>query len=132
MSNGSWKCCPYTGLPRVRLERGSDVPVTLEGFFDTSRFPGSNLFCVASIAAVCGFKDVAYFRDHVLQDPDCPIHFHKMAVVDERTGRRIGEIYATHQNSAVAGGEMWHSEQRAAAHDRALASRTTVSSIQIA
>ena len=132
MSKGSWKCCPYTGLPLVRLDRGLDVPVTPERFFDTNRFPGSNLFCVASIAAVCGFKDVAYFRDHVLQDPDCPIHFHKMAVVDERTGRRIGEIYATHQNSAVAGGKMWHSMQRATAHDRALASRTTVSSIHIA
>ena len=129
MSNSSWKCCPYTGLPLVRLERGSDVPITADGFFDTSRFPDSNLFNVASIAAVCGFKDTAYFRDRVLQDPDCPIHFHKMAVVDERTGRRVGEVYATHQNSAVAGGEMWHSKPRAAARDRALTSRTTVSSI---
>ncbi len=132
MSNSSWKCCPYTGLPLVRLERGSDVSVSADGFFDTSRFPDSNLFCVSSIAAVCGFKDTAYFRDRVLQDPDCPIDFHKMAVIDERTGRRIGEIYATHQNSAVAGGEMWHSMKRAAARDRALASRTTVSSIQVA
>ena len=129
MSNGSWKCCPYTGLPRVRLERGSDVSVTADGFFDTSRFTDSNLFCVASIAAVCGFKDTAYFRDRVLQDPDCPIHFHKIVVVDERTGRRIGEVYATHQNSAVAGGEIWHSMQRVAARDRALASITAVSSI---
>ncbi len=132
MSNGSWKCCPYTGLPLVRLERGSNVPVTPEGFFDTSRFSDSNLFCVDSIAAVCGFKDVAYFRDHVLQNPDCPIHINKMRVVDERTGRLIGEVYATHQNSAVAGGKMWHSMQRAAARDRARASRTVVSSIQVA
>ncbi len=132
MSNSSWKCCPYTGLPLVRLERGSDVPITADGFFDRSRFTDSNLFCVSSIAAVCGFKDTAYFRDRVLQDPDCPIHFHKIVVVDERTGRRIGEVYATHQNSAVAGGEIWHSIQRAAARDRALASRTTESSIQVA
>jgi hypothetical protein len=130
MSKGSWKCCPYTGLPLVRLERGSNVPVTPEGFFDTSRFPDSNLFCVASIAAVCGFKDVAHFRDHVLQDPECPIHFHKMRVVHERTGYLIGEVYATHQNSAVSGGEIWHSMRRAAARDRAL--RTTVSSNQVA
>ena len=132
MSKESWKYCSYTGLPLNRLARGSDVPVTPEGFFDTNRFPDSNLFCVASIAAVCGFKDVAYFRDHVLQDPDCPIHFHKMRVVDERTGLLIDEVYATHQNSAVAGGKMWHSMQRAAARDRALASRTVVSSIQVA
>ena len=132
MSKGPWNCCPYTGLPLVRLERGSDVPTTPEGFFDTNRYPDSNLFSVASISAAGGFKDVAYFRDHVLKDPDCPIHFNKMVVVDESNGRRIGEIYATHQNSADAGGEMWHSRQRAAARDRALASRTTVSSIRVA
>ncbi len=131
MSKGSWNCCPYTGLPLNRLERGSNVPVTPEGFFDTSRFPDSNLFCVASIAAVCGFKDVAYFRHHVLKDPECPIHVHKLALIDESNARRIGEIYATHQNSAYAGGEIWHSMQRAAARDRALASRSTVSSCQV-
>ena len=132
MSKGSWNCCRYTGLSRNSLARGSEVPITPEGFFDTSRFPDSNIFSVASIAAVCGFKNVLYFRDHVLQDPGCPIHFHKLVLIDESNGCRIGEIYTTHQNSAVAGGEMWHSRQRAAARDRALASRTTVSSCQVA
>src|SRR5262245_16588544 len=106
MSKGPWKSCPRTGISLRKL-RHSDVPVTDDGLFDISSLPDCDVFNVASIASLCGFKDVAYFRDVVLARPDCPIHIHRIQLKDDATSRRNGTIYAAHTTSAAAGGKMW-------------------------
>ncbi len=120
MSRGMQKRCPLTEVPLARLDRVSEECLTDEGYVDVAeRFPDSNLFCVRSIAAVGGFRDTAYFRDVMLSNPDCPIHVHRLVLKDELTGQSAAEVYATHQNSAHYGGQMWHKLQREAARSRA-------------
>ena len=123
MSKGPWRLCPVTGISLAKLSRVSDDIVRPDGTFATEILSDSNVFCVNSIAALCGYTDVAYFRDHVLEDPACPIHVHKLTLVDDFTGRRIGEVIATHQNSADFGGQVWHEMQQTAARERGVASQ---------
>jgi hypothetical protein len=128
MSKGSWQQCPYTGMPRSILDRTSDDQTTNNGYFRTNQLPDCNLFDVRSIAAACGYRDHEYFRRFVLTHPNCPIHVQRVPLVDDETDTRLGEIIATHQNSADYGGRIWHEMQAAAARDRGFASQVVVSS----
>jgi hypothetical protein len=86
--------------------------------FDTAILSDCDIFAVSSLATLCGYRDVAYFRDVVLVNSDCPIHVRQIAWTDEASRRRIGTVHATHTNSALAGGETWCRMQRAAAQVR--------------
>jgi len=110
MSKGPWKKCPLTGVSLAKLSR-SDAPLTEEGNFDPAFWPDCNVFDIRSIAAHCGFADVAHFENVVLRTSGCPIHFRSVGSPTER-------IYGTHTSSAQAGGETWRSEQRTAARAR--------------
>lgn len=127
MSKGLWKICPLTGVSLAKLRR-SDVRLVDDDKFDVSVLPDCDVFDVSSFAALCGFSDVAYFRDIVLRKPGCPIHFRRNVLKDESTGRRIGDIYATRTMSAVAGGQMWRINQLAAARTRARSGASDISS----
>jgi hypothetical protein len=127
MSKRPWKCCPHTGISLTKLQR-SNAPLTDEGYFDVTRLPDCDVYSVSSIAAICGFHDVPYFRDVVLANTDCPIHYHRVVLKDDAAPRRNGTIYATRTNSAIAGGKMWHSMQLAEARTRALACKSDISS----
>ena len=127
MSKCPWKRCPYTGISLVKLHN-SNAPLTEEGHFDVTSLPDCDVYDVSSIAALCGFHDVPYFRDVVLANPDCRIHCHCISLIDDAAPRRHGTIYATRTNSAIAGGEMWRSMQSAEARTRALAYKFDVSS----
>ena len=118
MSRGPWKRCPKTGLSLARLSRVSEDYLTLEGNFHPGRFSDCDLFDVRSIAAVCGFRDWAYFRDRVLTRSDCPIHIRKVELRDQDTGQLIAKVLGTHHNSAEVGGRMWHAMQCDAARQR--------------
>ena len=130
MSKGAWKRCPWTGISLAKLQR-SDAPVTDEGYFDRSSLADCDVFNISSIAALSGFLDVRYFQDHVLPTPDCPIHIRRMVLGDDERPRRNGVIYATRTTSAVAGGQMWWSRQRAAAQARISGGLSDVSSASI-
>jgi hypothetical protein len=106
----------------------SDEYLDAEGNFDRGLLPDCNLFDVRSIAAVCGFRDRAYFRDIVLPHPDCPIHVHRIVLRDQKTGNRVEVVYATHQNSADFGGQMWREMTTNAARERAANTPTLVNS----
>ena len=120
-----------TGVSIKKLNRSSGDLLRLDGSFDRSIFPDCNVFNIGSFAALCDFKDPAYFRDVVLSRSDSPIHFRMLALIDELTGRRLGEIYATAQNSAVAGGVTWRMMKKHEARGRALAQMTDTSSRQV-
>jgi hypothetical protein len=123
MSKGPWRRCPHTGLSLAKLER-ADGNFVVDGHFDTAILSDCDVFAISSIAALCGYLDVAYFRDVVRVTSACPIHVRQIALKDAASGRRIGLIHATHTNSALAGGETWRGMQKAAAQARANASRT--------
>ena len=127
MSKTRWKRCPHTGVPLSQLERVPEEYLTVEGNVDVSSLSDCNVFCVNSIAALCEFRDPRYFRDHILNHPDYPIHVRRMVLRDEN-GMPVVTVVATHQSSAEAGGNAWHQKQEAAARERASASRTDVSS----
>ena len=127
MSKGPWNACPLTGVSLAKLRR-SDVSLVDDDKFDVSVLPDCDVFDVSSFAALCGFSDVAYFRDIVLRKPGCPIHFRHRVLKDVANGRRIGDIYATRTTSAVAGGEMWRTIQLAAARTRARSGASDVTS----
>ena len=127
VSKSAWQRCPWSGISLVRLSR-SNAPLTGEGYFDGSSLQDCDVFNISSIAALCGFLNVAHFRDVVLADSDCPIHFRKLALSDDEELRRNGYIYATHTTSAMAGGKMWHLQQRAAAQARIFGGKLVVSS----
>jgi hypothetical protein len=127
MSKRPWKRCPHTGVSLTKLQR-SNAPLTDEGYFDVTRLADCDVYTVSSIAALCGFSDVPYFRDVVLANPDCRIHYHRVVLKDDAAPRRNGTIYATRTNSAIAGGKMWRSMQLAEARTRAMAFRFDVSS----
>ncbi len=120
-----------TGVSIKKLNQSSGDLLGPDGSFDRSIFPDCNVFNIGSFAALCGFKDPAYFRDVVLARSDSPIHFRTLALIDELTGKRLGEIYATAQNSAVAGGVMWRTMKKHEARDRELAQMTDTSSGQV-
>ncbi len=120
-----------TGVSIKKLNQSSGDLLGLDGAFDTSIFPDCNVFNIGSIAAFCVYKDLAYFRDVVLPHSDSQIHFRKLVLIDELTGKRLGEIYATAQNSAVAGGVMWRTMKKHEARDRELAQMTDTSSGQV-
>ena len=119
MSRGKWQRCPYTGRPLRILSRANEEALTWEGYFDRSNVPDCDLFDVRSIAAVCGFRDVAYFVGHVLPHQDCRIHIHRVPLLDAETGELIVEVVATHTTSAQVGGGWWHDMQRRRARERA-------------
>ncbi len=120
-----------TGVSIKKLNQSSGDLLGPDGSFDTSIFPDCDVLNIGSFAVLSGFKGPAYFRDVVLSRPDCPIHFHTLVLIDELTGRRLGEIYATAQNSAVAGGVTWRLMKKHEARDRALAQMTDTSSGQV-
>ena len=69
-----------------------------------------------------GLQELAY-SDGV-RARRAPRSDHGVKLIDEETGRLIGEILATHQSSAVAGGKMWRQMQAEAAQERGIASQT--------
>ena len=128
MSKGPWRRCPYTGMPANILDRVSEDQLTNDGHFRTDQLSDCNLFDVRSVSAACGFRDRNYFRRSVLANPSCRIHVRRVSLVDDETGTRLGEIIATHQNSADFGGMMWRRMQSGAARERGFAAQTAPSS----
>lgn len=120
MSKGRWKRDPLTGITLAKLADADECYLTDDGNANIAGLEDCNVFCVNSIAALCGFEDVRHFRDKVLIDPNCPIHVHTIALTAAESTSVVATIYATHTNSARAGGESWHAMMHAAARQRAL------------
>ncbi len=127
MSREPWKRDPLTGIPVATLAQLDEARLAADGSLNIELPSDCNLFCVNSIAALCGFKDAGYFRDEVLTRLDYPVHVHKIELTTAESRRVVATIYATHTSSALAGGERWHAMMQAAARQRA----TKVSSGQI-
>lgn len=119
MSKESWKRDPRTGLPVSVFDRCDLRYVDDRGQFDVARYPDCNVFNVASLAARAGFRDPRHFRDKVLLHSQSPFHVHRIEVRDDMDGRYLATVFATHANSAEAGGKMWQAMKREEARSRA-------------
>ena len=119
MSRGPWKRDPLTGIPLATLAQLDEAQLAADGSLNIELPSDCNLFCVNSIAALCGFRDAGYFRDEVLTRLDCPIRVRMIELTTAESRRVVATIYATHTNSALAGGEKWHAVVQAAVRQRA-------------
>lgn len=105
MSKAPWKRCPITGLPVRQIP---EEYLTASGEFDVSSFPGCNLFDDRSIAAEAGFgMRVDNWKARGLAP--CSSYWHLIPIVDD------GAVltYATHTNSAQAGGLAYRKDAKA-------------------
>lgn len=127
MSKGPWKRDRWTGIPMSLLTRVDEQHLTDEGHVDVRSLADCNVFCVNSIAALCGYRDTEYFRGKVLSDPNCPIHVRRMNLTASDSDEVVAQICATHVNSAVAGGKMWQAMHRENARARGIASTVVAS-----
>jgi len=115
MSSGPWKRCPTTEIP---LNRHVDEEyLTHEGGIDVGHLDDCNLFTLRDFAHAAGFSNPVYFRRRVLEHPASTFHFYKECVRDS-SGSYVGTYYATHVNSADAGGRTWRQMQTQAARQR--------------
>ena len=124
MSKGPWKRCLMTGLTRALIARADDSYLNAQGGFDTATLPDCNLFNVRSIAVAAGFDDPRYFVGHVLPNTASNFHVHTTTVSDPE-GHYLAKVVATHTNSALAGGLIWHARIREEARARAVRAIST-------
>ena len=132
MSTGSWLRDQRTGIKASLLDRCDKKLIGSDGNVDVSLWPDSDMFDVTSFAAAAGFSDTRYFVTYVLNHPQTPFHCHKVFLTDAISGGKLATLYATHQDSAVAGGEMWRETKTAEARARVLpaSQQTVVNSLQ--
>ena len=100
MAKSAWAKDWLTGLSRKKMKALREDLLRNDGALSPDAFPNCDLFDVRSIAAAAGYADPYYFETRVLTDPSSPFHAHPLTT---EAGKTIG--YATHTNSARAGGE---------------------------
>jgi hypothetical protein len=75
-----------------------------DGTLDRSALPDCDLFAIQSITNAAGYSDPDYFAGTILADPRSFFNAHRIPLIDEEKGSRVGEVFATHTNSAIYGG----------------------------
>jgi hypothetical protein len=113
VSKGPWNVCSISGFSIALLNR-ADLPdslVTFEtGGIDPSHYPDCNIFNVNTLAFEAGFADTRDFMRRAL--PSSVWHAHKYELRD-CGGKFLGTLFATHVDSARAGGEIWRNRIKA-------------------
>lgn len=105
MSRDKWKRDPLTGISVKKL-RSTDY-ANHYGEFKAHEFSGCNLFDVRSIAHAAGLSRPDNFKRALT---DTSSHFHLHALKDD-DGKVLS--YATHVDSAFAGGESYRQAAKA-------------------
>jgi hypothetical protein len=119
-------------IPTLLLDRSEKDMIGSDGNVDLSRWLDADIFDVNSFAAAAGFRDARYFVAHVLYHPKTPFQYYPITLVDAVSGHDLLTTYATHQNSAAAGGEVWRSmkaEETRARCELSTSKQTVVTSL---
>ena len=114
MSKGPQKRCPWTGERKAVIDYLDDNFLTSDGSFNPDVYRDCDVFDIRSFAAAAGFRDWGYFRDQILTNAGSHwhVHRHSFTVYRPDEGTERAEIYATHSNSAAAGGENYRAFQK--------------------
>lgn len=114
MSKGKQIRCAITGERKSVIDDFDELYRKADGTFDPSVDSDCNLFNVRSIAAAAGYSDWRYFRDNLLTGTSSTWHVRKIpfTVVRSADGQKERVIvYATHSDSAEAGGKLYREHQ---------------------
>ena len=121
--------CPYTGLNKRMLDDLYEPAKGRDGKFNPAAFPGCNIYNVRSMSAAAGFKGPDYFLKNILLSTSSLFHVveYPFDWVDDDGEVHWDTIYATHTDSAEAGGKAWRDYQKDEARNRANTGRTDTS-----
>lgn len=109
MAKNKWKLDPLAGLTKKQLGELPDQYLNRDGLLERAALEDCNIFDIRTIAAEAGYEP-RYFRDVVLCHQSSPFHMHAISAekADGSKGRTL--LYATHIDSARAGGEQFRAQ----------------------